>query len=126
MNVLGKFQVNKIHNCFPKKENYLSKSDQEPFSFPLVADGIFIHHRVYYTSREMVRELALNHKGITFSEAFTEYLSDITLEVEAIKLRSLKSDIKGINEHLARIENTLWDIANAKLALAERINRTSD
>ncbi|MDE1762829.1 MAG: hypothetical protein KGH88_01110 [Thaumarchaeota archaeon] len=74
----------------------------------------------------MVRELALNQKGISFSEAFTEYLSDITLEVEAIKLRSLKSDIKGINEHLARIENTLWDIANAKLTLAERINRTSD
>lgn len=72
---------------------------------------------------EMVREIAVNHKGISFSEAFTESLSDITLEVEAIKLRSVKNDIKGINEHLARIENALWDIANAKMALAERINR---
>ncbi len=72
----------------------------------------------------MVRELNLNQKGISFSEAFTEYLSDITLEVEAIKLRSLRNDVKGINEHLARIENALWDIANAKLALAEKINRS--
>ncbi len=74
----------------------------------------------------MVRELNLNQKGISFSEAFTEYLSDITLEVEAIKLRSLRNDVKGINEHLARIENALWDIANAKLALAEKINRSSN
>ena len=74
----------------------------------------------------MVRELNLNQKGVSFSEAFTEYLSDITLEVEAIKLRSLRNDVKGINEHLARIENALWDIANAKLALAEKINRSSD
>ncbi|MDE1861560.1 MAG: hypothetical protein KGI33_01480 [Thaumarchaeota archaeon] len=75
--------------------------------------------------REMARDLAVNQKGVSFSEAFTECLSDITLEVEAIKLRSLKNDVKGINEHLARIENALWDIANAKLTLAERINRPS-
>ena len=74
----------------------------------------------------MRRDLALNQKGVSFSEAFTECLSDITLEVEAIKLRTLKNDVKGINEHLARIENALWDIANAKLALAERINHSSN
>ena len=73
----------------------------------------------------MVREIAVNQKGVSFAEAFTECLSDITLEVEAIKLRSLKNDVRGINEHLARIENALWDIANAKMALAERINRQS-
>lgn len=73
----------------------------------------------------MAREIAVNQKGVSFSEAFTEYLSDITLEVEAIKLRSLKNDIKGINEHLARIENALWDIANAKMVLAEKVNRQS-
>ena len=74
----------------------------------------------------MARDLAANQKGVSFSEAFTEYLSDITLEVEAIKLRSLKNDIRGINEHLARIENALWDIANAKLSLAEKINRSQN
>ena len=74
---------------------------------------------------ELTLEIATNQKGVSFSEAFTEYLSDITLEVEAIKLRSLKNDIKGINEHLARIENALWDIANAKMALAERVGRQS-
>jgi len=73
----------------------------------------------------LVREVTLKQKGNSFSEAFTEYLADITLEVEAIKLRSLRNDIGGINEHLARIENALWDITNAKLALAEKINRTS-
>ena len=79
-----------------------------------------------FNIRDLARELNLNQKGISFSEAFTEYLSDITLEVEAIKLRSLRNDVKGINEHLARIENALWDIANAKLALAEKINRSSN
>lgn len=78
-----------------------------------------------FNIRDLARELNLNQKGISFSEAFTEYLSDITLEVEAIKLRSLRNDVKGVNEHLARIENALWDIANAKLALAEKINRSS-
>jgi hypothetical protein len=73
----------------------------------------------------LVREITLKQKGTSFSEAFTEYLADITLEVEAIKLRSLRNDIGGINEHLARIENALWDITNAKLALAEKINHTS-
>ncbi len=87
---------------------------------------VFLYFTEVFSSRKMKRELALNQNGVTFSELFTECLSDITLEVEAIKLRSLKSDIKGINEHLARIENTLWDIANAKLALAERVNRSSN
>ncbi len=69
----------------------------------------------------MARNFAVNQKEATsFSEAFTEYLSDITLEVEAIKLRNLQNDIEGINEHIARIENALWSIANAKLAMAEK------
>ena len=86
----------------------------------------FLYFNHAFDILEMVREIAVNQKGASFSEAFTECLSDITLEVEAIKLRSLKNDIKGINEHLARIENALWDIANAKIALAERVSRQSD
>ncbi len=71
----------------------------------------------------MKPEIAYNQKGVTFAEAFTQYLSDITLEVEAIKLRSLRNDAEGVNEHLSRIESALWGITNAKLALAERFNQ---
>lgn len=74
----------------------------------------------------MKRELAIDQKRSSFAEAFTEYLSDITLEVEAIKLRSLRNDVNGINEHLARVENALWGIMNANLALLEKINHCSN
>ena len=57
----------------------------------------------------------------TFSEIFTQHVSDISLEVEAIKLRNLKNDADGINEHLARIESALIGIMEARLALAEKV-----
>ena len=57
----------------------------------------------------------------TFSEVFTQHVSDISLEVEAIKLRNLKNDADGINEHLARIESALIGIMEARLALAEKV-----
>ena len=60
----------------------------------------------------------------TFSEIFTQYVSDISLEVEAIKLRNLKNDTEGINEHLARIESALIGIMEAKLSSAEKISQS--
>ncbi|MGB6463967.1 MAG: hypothetical protein WA799_06150 [Nitrosotalea sp.] len=90
-----------------------------------MADGIFILTN-YFKTREMKGKLALNQGGISFADVFTQYLSDITLEVEAMKLRSLKNDVDSVNEHLARIENALWQITNAKLALAEKINHSSN
>ena len=57
----------------------------------------------------------------TLSEVFTQHISDISLEVEAIKLRNLRKDVEGVEEHLARIESALSGIMEAKLALAERI-----
>ena len=62
----------------------------------------------------------------TLSEVFTQYISDISLEVEAIKLRNLKNDADGIEEHLARIESALSGIMEAKLTLAERIVQTHE
>ncbi len=73
-----------------------------------------------------MKQLARNQKGITFADAFTQYISDITLEVEAIKLKSLRSDTDSVNEHLNRIEGALWGITNAKLTLAEMLNHKSD
>ncbi|MGI0073809.1 MAG: hypothetical protein ACREA3_08355 [Nitrosotalea sp.] len=67
----------------------------------------------------MARHLVLDEKGLSFSETFTQYLSDISLEVEAIKLRNIKNDAEGVNEHLDRINNALKGIMDAKLALAE-------
>lgn len=72
----------------------------------------------------MPYELALDKNVPTLSEVFTQYLSDIALEVEAIKLRNIKNDSDGVNEHLARIDNALTGIMDAKLALAERLLRS--
>ncbi len=72
----------------------------------------------------MTYKLVLDKNGPTLSEVFTQYLSDIALEVEAIKLRNIKNDADGVNEHLARIDNALTGIMDAKLALAEKILRS--
>jgi hypothetical protein len=72
----------------------------------------------------MTHRLTLGGKLPSFSEIFTEYLSDISLEVEAIKLRNIKSDAEGVNEHLARIDNALKGIMDAKLALAESLRNS--
>lgn len=70
----------------------------------------------------MTQKMVLDVKeSPTFSEIFTQHVSDISLEVEAIKLRNLRNDADGINEHLARIESALVGIMEAKLALAEKV-----
>ena len=70
----------------------------------------------------MTQKIVLDvKKSPTFSEIFTQHVSDISLEVEAIKLRNLRNDADGINEHLARIESALVGIMEAKLALAEKM-----
>ena len=70
----------------------------------------------------MTQKIVLDVKeSPTFSEVFTQHVSDISLEVEAIKLRNLKNDAEGINEHLARIESALIGIMEARLALAEKV-----
>ena len=92
------------------------------FTFPALADGFFILGNIY--TNQMPYNIVLEKNGPTFSEAFTQYLSDIALEVEAIKLRNIKNDADGVNEHLARIENALTCIMDAKMALAERVLRS--
>ncbi len=72
----------------------------------------------------MPHNLVLDKSAPTLSEVFTQYLSDIALEVEAIKLRNIKNDVDGVNEHLARIDSALTGIMDAKLSLAERILRS--
>lgn len=68
--------------------------------------------------------IVLDKNGPSLSEVFTQYLSDIALEVEAIKLRNIKNDADGVNEHLARINSALDGIMEAKLALAEKLFRS--
>ena len=75
----------------------------------------------------MTQKVVLDAKGSpTFADIFTQHVSDISLEVEAIKLRNLKNDVEGINEHLARIDSALIGIMEAKLALAEKIQSQSN
>jgi len=70
----------------------------------------------------MTQKIVLDVKeSPTFSEIFTQHVSDISLEVEAIKLRNLRNDADGINEHLARIESALIGIMEARLTLAEKV-----
>ncbi len=74
----------------------------------------------------MIQALSGNEGRISFAELFTQYLSDITLEVEGIKVKSMKNDIRGIDEHVSRINSALLDIMDAKLELAERCNSISN
>ena len=73
----------------------------------------------------MTQKIVLDVKeSPTFADVFTQHVSDISLEVEAIKLRNLKNDADGINEHLARIESALICIMEAKLELTEKVLRS--
>ena len=69
----------------------------------------------------MARRLMLDESSPSLSEMFTQYLSDIQLEVEALKLRNMKINIEEVNEHLDRIDNALKGIMDAKLTLAEKL-----
>ena len=68
----------------------------------------------------MRHRLAFDERDATFSDVFVDCVSDITLEVEAIKSKKMRSDIQSINEHLDRINRALLGIVDAKLALAEK------
>ena len=70
----------------------------------------------------MAQKLFAKENGTSFAELFTQYISDITLEVEGIKVKNMKNDIQGINEHIDRINSALLGIVDAKLELAERCN----
>lgn len=81
-------------------------------------DEYFIHGA---NTDYVEQKITLNSKSPTFSDMFTQYISDIALEVEAIKLRNLKNDSESIDEHLARINIALLGIMEAKLSLAEKV-----
>jgi hypothetical protein len=68
----------------------------------------------------MRHRLAFDERDTTFSEIFVDCVSDITLEVEAIKSKKMRNDIQSINEHLDRINSALLGIMDAKLALTEK------
>ena len=71
----------------------------------------------------MQRDIVLDDRRTSYSELFTQYLSDITLEVEGIKVKAIRNDIQGIMEHISRINSSLLGIMDAKLELAERCER---
>ena len=68
--------------------------------------------------------LTFDETDTTFSDVFVDCVSDITLEVEAIKSKKMRNDIQSINEHLDRINRALLGIVDAKLALAEKSTNT--
>ena len=68
--------------------------------------------------------LTFDETNTTFSDVFVDCVSDITLEVEAIKSKKMRNDIQSINEHLDRINRALLGIVDAKLSLAEKSTST--
>lgn len=72
----------------------------------------------------MRHRLTFDEKDVTFSDVFVDCVSDITLEVEAIKSKKMRNDIQRINEHLDRINRALLGIVDAKMVLAERSHIT--
>lgn len=68
--------------------------------------------------------MTFNESDAMFSDVFVDCVSDITLEVEAIKSKKMRNDIQSINEHLDRINRALLGIVDAKLALAEKSSTT--
>ncbi len=72
----------------------------------------------------MRHRLTFDKRGTAFSDVFVDCVSDITLEVEAIKSKKMRNDIQSINEHLDRINRALLGIIDAKIALAEKSNST--
>ena len=72
----------------------------------------------------MKYRLAFDKKA-TFSDVFTDCVSDMTLEVEAIKSKKMQNDIQSINERLDRINRALLGIVDAKLALEEKFHDLS-
>ena len=63
---------------------------------------------------------------VTFSELFTQYVSDMTIAVERIKVRNMRNDIQGINEDITRINSAIRGIMDAKLELAERASSNTE
>ncbi len=68
----------------------------------------------------MRHRLAFDKRDNAFSDVFVDCVSDITLEVEAIKSKKMRNDIQSINEHLDRINRALLGIIDAKIALTGR------
>lgn len=74
----------------------------------------------------MPPKVLLNKKDTTFSEAFEEYISDIALEVEGIRLKMFWKEMDGINTRIDRINNALLGIMDAKMSLAKNSNNFQD
>lgn len=73
----------------------------------------------FIKNREMSQDLH-EDKKVSYSELFTEYLSDITLEIEGMKISALRNDIDRIKVHIERINNAVLAIMDTKLDMAER------
>lgn len=70
----------------------------------------------------MPPRILLDKKDTTFSEAFEEYISDIALEVEGIRLKMFWKEMDGIDTRIERINNALLGIMDAKLSLTKNSN----
>jgi len=59
-------------------------------------------------------------------ELFTQYISELVLEVEGIKLRAERNDMSGIKEHLERMNAILMEIMDTRMDLAEKCSNIAN
>ncbi len=74
----------------------------------------------------MSPRVLLDKKDGSFPDRFDEFISDIELEVEGIRLKMFWKEMDGINTRIDRINSALLGIMEAKLALAKRANNFQD
>ncbi|MGI0011183.1 MAG: hypothetical protein ACREAE_07270 [Nitrosopumilaceae archaeon] len=60
---------------------------------------------------------------ISNEELFTQYISDIKLEVESIKVKAWKRNDQELLGRLAKIDSALVGIMDTKLNLAEKCQK---
>lgn len=68
----------------------------------------------------MPNGILLDKKDDAFSDAFSQYISDIQLEVDGIRLKMFWKEMDGIDTRINRINSALLGIMDAKLALAKK------
>jgi hypothetical protein len=68
----------------------------------------------------MKNNVTFDEPGILCDGLFNEHLSDIVIEIEGLKLKAMRNDIEGINDHLVRINNFILGIMETQLVLAEK------
>jgi len=65
----------------------------------------------------------IHFRKSTSLKIFNRHLSELILEVEGIKLKALRNDIDGIEEHIERMNALLLEITDARMNIPEKYGK---